>query len=319
MNRSTPHSAAPDFVLSIIIVNWNTRELLAQCLESVSDEIRELHPLRVETLVVDNASCDGSAQMVRGRFPWVHLIENPTNVGFAQANNQAMGQCNGRYVLLLNPDTEVKPGALEALIRFMDAHPKTGGAGARLLNPDGTLQPSCYPAPTLSREFWRLFHLDALRPYGVYHMADWDLDRPRSVDIVQGACMILCREALNQVGLLDAEYFIYSEEVDLCHRLKQAGWHLCWMPQAQVVHYGGQSTQQVAAAMFLQLYQGKILYFRKHYGRLTTQVYKLILIATSLARLLISPLAWLERAPQRQRHLTLANYYRRLLRTLPEM
>jgi len=319
MTGSTHQKSTTDPVLSIIIVNWNTRELLAQCLESVSHEIHRLGPLGVETLVVDNASTDGSTQMVQERFPWVQLTENQKNVGFARANNQAILQSTGRYVLLLNPDTEVKPGAFEALIAFMEAHPHVGGAGARLLNPDHTLQASCYAAPTLPREFWRMFHLDALVPYGTYRMEKWDLSKHREVDVIQGACLILRQDVLNQVGLFDGEYFIYSEEVDLCHRLRNAGWKLYWVPQARVVHYGGQSTQQVAAEMFLRLYQGKIIYFRKHYGWFTSHIYKLILAAATLTRLLITPLAWLERPPKREQHLTLASHYRRLLFSLPGM
>ena len=268
---------------------------------------------------MDNASTDGSAQMVRERFPWVRLIENRENVGFARASNQAIRDSAGRYVLLLNPDTEVKPGALETLVRFMDAHSKAGAAGARLLDPDGTLQPSCHPAPTLSRELWRLFHLDALWPYACYPMAVWDLDTPREVDAAQGACLILRREALDQVGLLDEDYFIYSEEVDLGHRLRQHGWEVYWVPQAVVVHYGGRSTEQVAPEMFLRLYQGKVLYFRKHHGWLAVRAYKLILLVAALARLLVSPLAWLERPPRRQEHLALAGHYRRLVTALPWM
>lgn len=312
--------------LSIIIVNWNTRDLLAQCLASLFEQpttddgqpvLSVVGGRRWAVWVVDNASTDGSAQMVRERFPQVRLIENTENVGFARANNQAISQSAGRYVLLLNPDTEVQPGALEALVRFMDAHTQAGAAGARLLNPDGTLQLSCYPAPTLPREFWRLFHLDVLWPYACYPTAGWDPNTPREVDVVQGACLILRREALDQVGLLDEDYFIYSEEVDLCHRLRQHGWKVCWVPQATVMHYGGQSTQQVAAEMFLRLYQGKLLYFRKHHGWLAAQVYKLILLAAALTRLLLSPLALLERPPQRQQHLVLAGHYRRLVRALP--
>ena len=316
--------------LSIIIVNWNTRDLLAQCLESVissqvsvarhkaADLTTDDWLLTTEIFVVDNASTDGSAQMVPERFPQVHLIENRDNVGFARANNQVIRETTGRYVLLLNPDTEVQPGALETLLRFMDGSPEAGAAGARLLDSDGTLQPSCHPAPTLSREFWRLFHLDALWPYACYHMAGWDPNTAREVDVVQGACLILRREVLDQVGLLDEDYFIYSEEVDLCHRLRQHGWKVCWVPQAVVVHYGGQSTCQMAAAMFLRLYRGKVLYFRKRHGWLAAQVYKLILLAAALTRLLLSPLAWMERPPQRQRHLALAGNYRRLVMALPE-
>jgi len=302
--------------LSIIIVNWNTCDLLAQCLESVYANPPDCE---FEVLVVDNASTDGSVQMVRERFPWVRLIENQENVGFARANNRAIQESTGCYALLLNPDTEVQPGALETLVRFMNAHPQAGAAGAQLLNPNGTLQPSCHPAPTLFREFWRLFHLDVLYPYALYPMKRWSLESHREVDIVQGACMILRREALDQVGLLDEDYFIYSEEVDLCHRLRQRDWKVYWIPQAVVVHYGGQSTQQVATEMFLHLYQSKLLYFRKHNGWLAAQLYKLILLAATLARLLLSPLAWLEHPPQRQQHLASAGHYRRLVRALPEM
>jgi GT2 family glycosyltransferase len=319
MSQSTSDKPEPVPILSIVIVSWNTRELLAKCLESVLDEIRALYPLPVETLIVDNASKDGSAQMVRDRFPWASLIENRTNVGFAGGNNQAIPHSKGRYVLLLNPDTEVRPGAFRKLIQFMEAHREAGGAGPRLLNPDDTLQPSCYPAPTLTRELWRLFHLDAIRHYGTYCMSDWDPQENRAVDTVQGACLILRSEVLDQIGLFDDEYFIYSEEVDLCFRVRQAGWRLYWVPQALVVHYGGQSTQQVAAEMFLRLYQGKVIFFRKHYGRLATASYKLVLATASLARLAISPLAWLEPPPQRKQHLTLTKHYSRLLLKLPGM
>jgi GT2 family glycosyltransferase len=305
--------------LSIIIVNWNTCSLLERCLASVWKDVRIADGLQVETFVVDNASTDESVSMVRTRFPQVKLIENQDNGGFARANNQAIRASQGRYVLLLNPDTEVRPSALETLIRFMDAHPDAGAAGSRLLNSDGTLQRSAHPLPTLSREFWRLFHLDALWSYSCYRMGQWDEKEPREVEVVKGACLILRREALKQVGLLDESYFIYSEEVDLCYRLHQAGWRVYWVPQAVVMHYGGQSTRQTAGEMFIRLYQGKLFYFRKHYGRGTFRAYKLLLLFASLARLCMSPLAWLERPPERQRHLTLASYYSRLIRSLPKL
>lgn len=302
--------------LSIIIVNWNTAELLVQCLRSIY-----AHPpdRDFEIFVVDNASTDTSVQMVREQFPQVKLLENGVNLGFAGGNNQAIRQSNGRYVLLLNPDTEMKPDALEKLVNFMKVHPQAGAVGARILNPDGTLQTSCYPRPTLSREFWRLFHLDVIRPYGSHDMTDWNLEEAREVDVLLGACLLLRRTALDQIGLLDENYFIYSEEVDLCYRLQKANWCLYWVPQAQVVHYGGQSTQQVAAEMFMHLYKSKLAFVRKHYGWSASQIYKLILLAATLVRLILSPLAWLEQPPQRQRHLTLASNYRRLLMTLLRM
>lgn len=302
--------------LSIVIVNWNTAQLLAQCLESVYAYPPEGD---FEVLVVDNASTDNSVAVIRQQFPQARLIENRENVGFARANNQAIRQSAGEYVLLLNPDTEVKPGALESLLQFMQTRPRAGAAGAWVLNPDGSLQTSCYPAPTLAREFWRLFHLDKLWPYGSYNMSDWETTRPREVDILLGACLLLRRDALDEIGLLDENYFIYSEEVDLCYRLQRAGWKLFWAPQAQVIHYGGQSTQQVAAEMFMRLYESKLIFIRKHHGGLAGYIYKLILFITALTRLFISPLAWLEDSPRRQWHLTLASRYWQLVRALPGM
>lgn len=305
--------------LSIVIVNWNTRDLLLQCLQSIYQEIQAFPQLETETWVVDNNSTDDSVSQVREKHPWAKLILNQENVGFAGGNNQAISRSTGRYVLLLNPDTIVKLNGLNALVAFMDANPQAGAAGSLLLNPDETLQTSCYPAPTLSREFWRLFHLDSFRPYGVYRMAEWDSNKAREVDVVQGASLVLRREALDQVGLLDDTYFMYTEEVDLCYRLQKKGWSLYWVPQSKVIHYGGQSTQQVATKMFLCLYESKLIFIRKHHGRLTAQTYKITLALATIARLLISPVALLEKSPKRQQHLKLAGNYRRLLTTLPKM
>ncbi|MFQ5577512.1 MAG: glycosyltransferase family 2 protein [Anaerolineae bacterium] len=302
--------------LSIVIINWNTQELLARCLDSV---YANPPAIPFEVLVVDNASTDGSATMVQRRFPQVRLMVNDDNVGFAQANNQAIRHSKGDYVLLLNSDTKVKPHALNRLLDFLKAHPQAGAVGARILNPDGSLQTSCYPRPTLAREFWRLFHLDTFYPYGSYAMANWDAGASRTVDALLGACILLRRTALEQVGALDEDYFMYSEEVDLCYRLQKGGWSLYWVPEAEIIHYGGQSTKQVAAEMFMQLYRSKLLFFRKHYGRPAAQLYKLIIGAAALARLFLIPLAWLERPPQRNEHLLLATLYRRLLAALPRM
>ena len=301
--------------LSIVIVNWNTCELLAQCLDSIF-----AHPPGgdFEVWVVDNDSQDGSREMVQDRFPMVHLVANGENPGFARANNQALRRACGKYILLLNPDTLVTPGALERLVRFMEENPEAGGAGPRLLNPDLTLQESCYPRPTLFSEFWRMFHLESIRHQGTYPMDQWSLEEDREVDVLKGACMIVRCDVLNQVGFLDEDYYIYSEEVDLCYRMQQAGWRLYWVPQAQVIHFGGQSTQQVAQEMFLRLYQGKILYFRKNYGRFAVLIYKLILYMASFWRVLLTPLAFFEEPSQRRKHLNLSMNYRRLIGALPD-
>ena len=302
--------------LSIIIVSWNTRELLADCLSSV---FTQPPTVSYEVWVVDNASADGSAEMVRDKFPQARLLENIVNVGFAQANNQAIAQCGGKYVLLLNPDTVVLPDALDALVFFLDARPEAAAAGSRLLNPDGTLQLSCHPSPTLLREWWRLMHLDVVRPYGRYAMHTWDTNLARDVDVLQGASLLLRKSVLDQIGFMDGDYFMYSEEVDLCYRIQRAGWRLYWVPQSQVIHYGGQSTKQIAGEMFLQLYLGKLKYLRKHNGRYAGRIYKIILLKAALIRLALTPLLWFKKPNERQQGLTLARHYWRLLTAVPEM
>lgn len=299
-------------LVSIIIVNWNTRDLLAQCLESVYAHLPEGES---EVLVVENASTDGSAQMVRERFPWVRLIENSKNVGFARANNQAIRESTRRYVLLLNPDTEVNPGALASLLAFMDAHPQAAAAGPRLLNPDGTLQPSCHPMLTPWREFWRLLFLERIRRRATYDVARWDLHAPRQIEVIKGACLMLRREALDQVGPLDERYFIYTEEMDLCYRLRQAGWELYWVPQAQVVHYGEGSTRQVAEAMYVQLYRSKVQFHRKTGGEGQARLFKTLLALAYLPRFAVTVIG----APFSPSLAARARTFRRLLSELPAM
>lgn len=302
--------------LSIVITNWNTCDLLLRCLTSINNN----PPLKnYEILVIDNASTDGSSKIVSVQFPQIHLIENAENVGFARANNQAIHQAKGQYILLLNSDSFVKPNALHELVHFMDNHPESGAAGAKLLNPDETLQQNCYPEPTLLREFLRMFHLTTLVPGSCYHMENWDHKKPHRVDMIQGACLILRRAALDQVGLLDENFFFYSEDIDLCYRLRRAGWHLYWVPSAEVVHYGGQSSQLVPADSFIRLYWGKLQYMRKHHGWLAGAAYKLILLAASLLRLILVPFTLFERIDRRKQHISVANHYRHLLTALPGM
>lgn len=325
MSCSTVSTSVPDVCISI--VSWNTRELVGHCLTALGARPSSNHDdcwplidgLSCHVVVVDNASSDGTVEMIRERFPWVTVVANRENVGFARATNQALRASTARYALLLNPDTESRPGALERLVQFMDVHPHVGAAGPRLLNTDGSLQLSVYREPTLRRELWRLLHLDALKSYASYRPGDWPQDQPRQVDVVQGACLIVPRAALDQVGLLDEDYFIYSEEVDLCSRLRKRGWQVFWVPNAAVVHHGAQSTRQVAAAMFLRLYQGKVLFFRKQRGHRAALLYKLILGFVSLLRLLVLPVAFLTRPLALARHIRLARYYVRLLQALPRL
>jgi GT2 family glycosyltransferase len=298
-------------ILSIVIVSWNTRDLLRRCLASVAAEADGFRPDGVETVVVDNGSTDGSAAMVRTDFPGTRLLTNLENVGFARANNQGIRVARGAYLLLLNPHTEIFPGALRALVDFLESEPRAGAAGACLVNPDGSLQPSAYPAPALSRELWRLLHLDALLARSKYPLTAWAASPPRPVEVVQGAALLLRRAALDDIGLLDEDYFMYTEEVDVCFRLARAGWLIYWVPQARVLHHGGQSTRQVAAEMFLRLYESKVVFFRKHYGRRTTFLYKVLLLLVSLPRI---ALGWMQ--PGTQGRALSANYLR-LVKALP--
>lgn len=308
-------SSAPD--LSIIVVNWNTRQLLAQCLRSIFDDVISRRQLSIEVLVVDNGSQDGSVALVRESFPHVHLIENAENAGFACANNQGIARAAGQYLLLLNSDTEIEPGALLELFQFLEAHEGAGGAGARLLNPDRTLQVSCFPFPTVLKEFWYLLHLDLVWPYASYNMERWRRDDTRAVDVLLGACLMLRREALEQAGPLDERFFMYSEEVDLCYRLYQHGWRLYWVPQAEVVHHGGQSTRQVAEDMFLQLYRSKVKFFYKHYGPLHAWLYKTVLLLISLPRVLLPFASRLHLSAHRSEYGAVRGNYRRLIAELP--
>jgi len=269
--------------------------------------------------VIDNASTDDSPRMVREKFPRVKLIENRKNLGFAFANNQAIQRCAGNYVLLLNPDTLVKSGALQALVDFLEKTPEAGAAGARILNPDGSLQISSWPRPTLSRELWRLFHLDSISAYAEYPLTKWEANQAQDVDLLLGACLLLRKNVMDRVGYLDEDYFIYSEEIDLCFRMQRAGWRLFWVPEAEVVHFGGQSTQQAPTEMFLNLYHGKIKFFRKHYGWTPAQIYKLILMIAALSRLVLTPFVFFEHSSLRKKHLTLADRYRHLVLALPGM
>jgi len=300
--------------LSILIVNWNTRELLAQCLESVYANPPNGE---YEIIVVDNASVDGSVGMVRERFPMVTLIENQHNPGFAAANNQAIERAGGSCLLLLNPDTVVMPDSLDALVRFMDNNPDAGAAGSMLLNSDGSLQQSCHPYPTIGRELWRLLHLDYLIPLGIYPMDKWPTDRPQAVDTVRGASLMVRREVIEQVGLLDETFFMYSEEVDWCARINDGGWGIYWVPDSQIVHFGGQSTRQIPTEMFLQLYRAKLMYFRKHGGPLSGYLYKVVLFIASMFRMLFAPVAWLLIPDKRGEHARTMGDYWRLLVSLP--
>jgi GT2 family glycosyltransferase len=305
-----------DIKLSSVIVHWNTPELLDKCLSSLRAPSRNL---TMTITVVDNGSEEGALDFLQERYPDVRVIVNDTNAGFAQACNQGINAQDSEYVLLLNPDTEVLPGALEQQSAFLDAHPRAAAAGPKLIGGDGKVQASCYPALTLAREAWRLFHLDRFIPRSVYPDETWDLAGPVRVDVIQGACLLLRRSALEAVGGLDDHFFVYTEEVDLCYRLGLAGHELYYLPQSRVIHYGGQSTRQIASEMFIQLYRSKLQFFRKHHGWLGGATYRVILAAASITRMIALPFVVLLRPSQRSERALIARNYQRLLLSLPKL
>lgn len=254
--------------LSICIVNWNTREDLARCLESIRENAGRL---AYEVLVIDNGSSDGSPTLVRTRFPEVRLLANDTNRGFAAANNQGLRLARGRYVLLLNPDTEVHPRALERLVRFLDRRPDAGLVGCRIVNPDGSLQYSCRTFPTLGAILFRGTLLGRLWPGNPYTreylMQDWPHDMAWPVDWVSGACLAVRREVLEQVGLLDERFFMYCEDMDLARRARDAGWQVYYFPEAVVTHAIGRSSDQNLWGMIVEFHVSMYRYFDKYYRR----------------------------------------------------
>lgn len=265
--------------LAIVIVSWNVRGLLEACLASVYESLKD-SKLGGEVWVVDNASTDGSVEMAQGRFPQARLMANETNVGFAAANNQALramgfasteGHELPRYVLLLNPDTEVLDAALTTMVRFLDENPQAGVAGAKLLYPDGRLQHSAFAFPTLAQAFLDFFPLHHRllnsRLNGRYPRRLYERGAPFPIDHPLGAALMARGEAIQEVGLLDERFFIYCEEIDWCMRMKKAGWGIYCVPRAEVVHHEAKSTRQVRGEMFVALWKSRYLLFEKHYGR----------------------------------------------------
>ncbi|MGD9519949.1 MAG: glycosyltransferase family 2 protein [Armatimonadota bacterium] len=253
--------------LSVCIVTWNCRDLVLNCLRTLSEGRNEVS---YEVLLVDNASRDGTVQAVRELHPEVTVVSNEANVGFAAANNQAIRLARGEYIFLLNPDTVLPERALDDLVRVADEHPRAGAVGPKLLNPDGTLQYSCrrFPKPwaALFRNtlFGRLFPHE--RWTREYLMADWDHNELREVDWVSGAALLLRREAVEQVGLLDERYFWGSEDVDYCRRLEKAGWQVLYTPTPAIVHIIGGSTDRAVLQTIQRRHASWYRLYSRHFS-----------------------------------------------------
>ena len=252
--------------LSIVIVNWNTRDLLLRCIQTTLDVRGDLV---LEFIVVDNASTDDSVARVRERFPDVAFIENAKNVGFATANNQGVRASHAQHSLLLNSDAFLTPGALQAMLDVMSQQPKAAMVGTQLRNADGTFQASHTPFPNLWHEFMILSGLGRLL-HGPAFPSDGpdDARGPQAVDYVGGACMLVRNDAYLAVGGLDENFFMYAEEVDLCFRLMRASWQVWYQPTAKVTHLGGASSKNRRVQREIDLYRSRVQFFRKHYGAL---------------------------------------------------
>jgi GT2 family glycosyltransferase len=250
-------------VLSVVIVSWNTKALLLQCLDSLCTA---LGTLEAEVFVVDNGSMDGSPEAARRAFPAVRVIENRTNLGFAKANNQALRQSRGAYLLLLNPDTRVNGEAIQNLLSFLAGHPEAGAAGAQLLNPDGSKQNSIANFPSLATELLNKSLLRRLFPER-FPGKERNYEKPLEVDSVIGACMMVRREAAEHVGWLDEDYFLFLEETDWCFRMKRAGWKIFYCPEAWIHHFQGKSAELEKGRARVEYHRSRYLFFRKNRGK----------------------------------------------------
>ncbi len=281
--------------VSVVIVNWNTKDLLRQCLKSVGAGLDAEH--QAEVWVVDNASQDGSAQMVQAEFPDVHLIANADNVGFARANNQALAQAVGRHLLLLNSDCKVLGGAISALVGFLDAHPQAGMAGCRLLNADGTTQRSAWRTfPTLSSVVVGGLWLDKL-PLVKGRLAREQRELaqaqgPTPVAHLLGACLMVRREALGAAGVLDPAYFMYLEETDWCRRIAAHGYGVWYVPARSIIHYGQQSAALAPDKATADWCRSMCRFYRQTYApkRRTMALLKAAIAASVTLRFLVARL-----------------------------
>jgi N-acetylglucosaminyl-diphospho-decaprenol L-rhamnosyltransferase len=281
--------------VSIVVLNYNTRDHLRACLEGLSEV-----GLDVEVLVVDNASSDGSAEMVQGEFPWVRLIRSPRNGGYAFGNNQALRQARGEAILILNPDTLLPAGAVAALLDKLREHPESGIVGPKLLRPDGSMHLACrrsFPTPLVS--FYRFSGLGRLFPassrFGRYNLTFVDPDAPIEVDAVCGACMLVRHEVMERVGLLDEQFFMYGEDLDWCLRTRQAGWTVRYEPSIVVQHQHGAASRQRALRTNVYFFRAMDLFYRKHYvqryhplltGVVVTSIY--VALGLAIVRTLVS-------------------------------
>lgn len=253
--------------LSVIIVSWNCKAMLADCIKSLRGQ---LPTGASEVIVVDNASSDNTAEMVRQEFPDVKLVASATNLGFARGNNAGLEISSGKYICLINPDVVVGADCIARMRDYMEQHPDVGLLGPRIIGPDGATQRSCMRTPTLWNQLCRALALDSLvkrsRLFGGYLMTDFQHDELRDVDVINGCFWMVRRTALNNVGNLDPRFWMYADDLDWSRRFLLAGWKVVFFPYAEAVHYGGGSSQLAPVLCYVEMQRADLQYWRKYHG-----------------------------------------------------
>ncbi|HNU32969.1 MAG TPA: glycosyltransferase [Bacteroidia bacterium] len=265
--------------LSIIIVNYNVKYFLEQCLLSVR---KAMQGISAEVFVVDNNSVDGSCEMVREKFQEVILIENKINTGFAVANNQAIKQSTGEYILLLNPDTVVEEDTFSKVCAFMDTHANAGGLGVHMIDGKGNFLPeSKRGLPTPAVAFYKIFGLSALFPksktFGKYHLGYLDKNKTHQVDVLSGAFMLMRKATLDKVGLLDEDFFMYGEDIDLSYRITKGGYKNYYFPETKIIHYKGESTKKSSVNYVLVFYKAMVIFAKKHFSQSNAHTFSVLI------------------------------------------
>ena len=274
--------------LSIIIVNWNSVDYLRRCLESI---YRQTTNLEFEVMVIDNASFDGSEELIRAEFPEVKFIQSTENIGFARANNLGFQHSTGEALLFLNPDTEVRSSAINELFTSLHSVPDAGAIGGKLLNSDGSLQISCIqPFPTILNQMFDLEWLQVRFPrLKIWGIRPLFLDRgvPEEVDVVSGACLMVKRSVFEMIGTFSTDYFMYSEDVEVCYKIRQAGWRVYYVGKAEIVHYGGASAKEhpIDALEDVLTREARYQFMAKIRGTRYARLYKFSVVPVSLVRL----------------------------------
>ncbi len=278
--------------ISIVIVTWNSQEFIRNCLDSIyllPDKVR------YEIVVIDNGSSDETTKIVREFYPEVNLIENRRNLGYAKANNQGIKKAKGKYILLLNPDTEVSVNSLALMYEFMEKNPQVGALGPKLLNPDRTIQPSCREFPTFITLIWEFSGLSRVfsksKIFGSWRMGYFAFDRPIEVDQPMGSCLMIRRETLKDIGLFDENFSMFFNDVDLCFRIKRAGWKIYFYPDVQVIHNRGASTRKAKRRMIWLSHLAFYKFFKKHKpgptNRLLLYLFCIPLFLSALPRMIL--------------------------------